>query len=33
LGTGFSVNHRTVLSVKSVEFVSDRISYVVMRGR
>jgi len=33
LGTGFFVQHRTVSAVKTVEFVSDRISYIVLRGR
>ena len=35
LGTGFFVRHRTVSAVKSVDFVSDRVSYihVVLRGR
>jgi len=33
LGTGFFV-HRTILSaVKRIEFVSDRLSYIVLRGR
>ena len=32
LGTGFFVHHRTVSAVKRVEFVSDRVSYVVLRG-
>jgi hypothetical protein len=27
------VHHRIVLAVKWVEFVSDRLSYVVLRGR
>jgi hypothetical protein len=31
-GTGFFVHHRTVSSVKTVQFVSDRVSYTVMRG-
>jgi hypothetical protein len=33
LGTGFFVHHRIVLAVKRVEFVSDRMSYIVLRGR
>jgi len=32
LGTGFFVHNRIVLAVKRVKFVSDRISYVVLRG-
>jgi hypothetical protein len=33
LGTRFFVNHRIVSAVKRVEFVSDRMSYIVLRGR
>jgi len=34
LGTGFFFVHRGVVSaVKRVEFVSDRLSYIVLRGR
>jgi len=33
LGTGFFVHHRVVLAVKRVEVVSDRVSYIVLRGR
>ena len=29
----FFVNHRTVSAVKRVDFVSDRVSYIVLRGR
>jgi hypothetical protein len=33
LGTGFFVNHGIVSEAKRVEFVSDRMSRVVLRGR
>jgi hypothetical protein len=35
LGTGFIVHHRIVAAVKTVDFVSDRASYIciVLRGR
>ena len=33
LGTGFFVHHRITSGVKRVEFVSDRMSYIVLRGR
>ena len=33
LGTGFFVHHRIVLSFKRVEFFSDRLSYIALRGR
>jgi len=32
-GTGFFVHHKIVLAVKRVELVSDRLSYIVTRGR
>jgi hypothetical protein len=33
LGAGFFVHHRIVSTVKKVEFVSNRMSYIVLRGR
>ena len=33
MGTGFFIHHRIVSAVKTVEFVSNRLSYVVLRGR
>jgi len=33
LGTGFFVHRRIILAVKRVEFVNDRLSYRVLRGR
>ena len=33
MGTGFFVHHRIASAVKTVEFVSDRMSYIVLRGR
>ena len=32
LGTGYFVHHRIVLAFKRVEFVSYRMSYIVLRG-
>ena len=33
LGTVFYVHHRVVSAVKRVEFVSNRMPYIVLRGR
>ena len=33
MGTGFFVHHRIASAVKRVEFVNDRVSYIVLRGR
>ena len=33
LGTGYFVHHRIVSAVKTVEFVSDRMSYIILKGR
>jgi len=33
LRTGFLVHHRILSSVKRVDYVSDGISYIVLRGR
>jgi hypothetical protein len=33
LGTGLFVHQRIVPAIKRVEFVSDRMSYIVLRGR
>jgi len=32
LGTKFFVQHRIISAVKRVEFVSDRMSYIILRG-
>ena len=32
LGTGFFVHHRLVSALKRVEFISYRMSYIVLRG-
>jgi hypothetical protein len=32
LGTGFFVHKRTISAVKRVEFVSDRMPYIILRG-
>jgi hypothetical protein len=33
LGTGFFVHKRIISAVKRVGFVSDRVSYIILRGR
>ena len=33
LGTGYFVHQRIASAVKRVEFVGDRVSYIVLRGR
>ena len=33
MGTGFFVHHRIASAVKRIEFVSNRMSHIVMRGR
>jgi hypothetical protein len=33
LGAGFFVHKRILSAVKRVEFVSDRMSYIILRGR
>jgi len=33
LGTGFFVHHRIVSAMKRVEFISDRLSYIMLRVR
>jgi hypothetical protein len=33
LGTRFFVHKRIISAVKRVEFVSDRMSYIILRGR
>ena len=32
MGTGIYVHHRIVSAVKRVDFVSDRVSHIVVRG-
>jgi hypothetical protein len=33
LGTGFFVHKRILSAVTRVEFISDRMSYIILRGR
>ena len=33
MGTGIFAHHRIVSAAKRVEFVSDRVSFIVLRGR
>jgi hypothetical protein len=33
LGAGFSVHKRIISAVRMVEFVSDRMSYIILRDR
>ena len=33
MGPEFFVHHQIISSVKRVEIVSDRVSYIVLRGR
>jgi hypothetical protein len=33
LGAGFIVRHRIISAIEKVVFVSDRVSYIVLRGR
>jgi hypothetical protein len=33
LGAGFFVHERIISAVKRVEFVSDRMPYIILRGR
>jgi hypothetical protein len=33
LGTGFLVHNRIISAVKMIEYVSDRMSYIILKGR
>jgi hypothetical protein len=33
LGIGFFVHKRIISAVKRVEFINDRLSYIILRGR
>jgi hypothetical protein len=33
LGTGYFVHKRIISAVKRVELISDRVSYIILRGR
>jgi len=33
LGTGYSVHHRIVSAVTKVDFIKNRVPYMVLRGR
>jgi hypothetical protein len=32
-GTGFFVHYQTVSAVKGADFISDRMAYIVLKGR
>jgi hypothetical protein len=32
LGTGFAIHKRIISAVKKVEFATDRMSYIILRG-